>query len=84
MTFNLSALTTALVSLLAWYEALSHRITAPSYQPGVSWSSYLVRKRRKRVIIFESVLACDSVNHTRPYVSKAVIIDSRGETELSW
>jgi hypothetical protein len=32
--------------------------------------------------VFESVLACDSENHTRPSVSKAAIMDSLGITDL--
>ena len=60
----LSDLIAALVSILEWYDALSLRNTVLPLQPGDSVSRCCVRERRNRAIMFESVLACDSVNQT--------------------
>ena len=84
MVSKFSDLMAALVSTLEWYEALSHRNTVLPLQPGDSVSRCCVRERRKRAIMLESVFACDSVNQTRPSVSRAAIIESRGETLFSW
>ncbi len=51
-----------------------------SYHPGVSLSNFLIKNERKSLIIFESVLAWDKVNQTRPSVSRAAIIEILGET----
>ena len=73
----------ASVLSLAWYDALSHKNTVLSNQSGYSVSSVFDNFKRNRAIIFESVLACDKVNHTLPILSIAAIIEILGDTELS-
>ena len=82
MSFIPSSFTAAFACSLEWYGALSQRNTVSSHHPGVSLSNYFVKWCRKRAIMFDSVLACDRVNQTRPSVSTAAIIDNLGEIEL--
>ena len=68
---------------LVCQAALSRRITESSCHPGVSWSSYLTRYLRNKVITSASVFVYVRAQYNLPSVSRAVNNEILGATYFS-